>query len=58
MKDILWWVLNIFIIVCFMLLGIATADMYGQQLWVGAFGGLIAHNLLRMVLRNIRNYVF
>ena len=58
MKKTLWWMFDLFIIVCFMLFGMVIADVNEQQIWVGAVGGLLTHRIVRIILRNLRDYVF
>ena len=58
MKDTLWWMFDLFIIVCFMLFGMVIAEMHDYAIWTGALGGLIVHRLVIMILRSLRNYVF
>ena len=58
MKDTLWWMFDLFIIVCFMLFGMVIAEMHEYPVWVGALGGLVVHKLLTVILRSIRNYIF
>ena len=38
MKKTLWWMFDLFIIVCFMLFGMVVADIHEEELWVGAVG--------------------
>ena len=54
MKDTLWWMFDLFIIVCFMLFGMVVAEMHDYAIWIGALGGLVVHKLLTIILRNIR----
>ena len=58
MKKILWTIFDLFIIICFMLFGMTVASLHDYEIWHGALGGLIVHRFLRIILRNIRNYVF
>ena len=58
MKKTLWWMFDLFIIVCFMLFGMVIADVNEQQIWVGAVGGLLTHRIVRIILRNLRDYVY
>ena len=58
MKKTLWWMFDLFIIICFMLLGMVVADIHEEELWVGAVGGLLTHRIVRIILRNLRDYVF
>ena len=58
MKDTLWWMFDLFIIICFMLFGMVIAASHDYEIWHGALGGLIVHRLLLIILRNIRNHVF
>ena len=58
MKKTLWWMFDLFIIICFMLLGMVVADMHEEELWVGAVGGLLTHRIVRMILISLRNYVY
>ena len=58
MKETLWWMFDLFIILCFMLLGMVVADMHEEELWVGAVGGLLTHRIVRMILVSLRNYVY
>ena len=58
MKKTLWWMFDLFIIVCFMLFGMVVADMHEEELWVGAVGGLLTHRIVRMILIGLRNYVY
>ena len=55
--KLLWESFDVIIIIIFMLVGMAIADHNGFMIWYGAFGGLVSHSLLRMVLRTIRNHV-
>ena len=57
MKNILWTIFDLFIIVCFMLFGMLIALMIGLAIWIGALGGLVVHKLLTIILRNLRDYV-
>jgi hypothetical protein len=58
MKKTLWWMFDLFIIVCFMLFGMVVADVNEQQIWVGAVGGLITHRIVSMILVYFRNYIY
>ena len=58
MRNILYQLLDFIIIICFMLFGMTVANLHNYEIWYGALGGLIVHRLLRIILRNIRNYVF
>ena len=58
MKDTLWWMFDLFIILCFMLLGMVVADLHEEELWVGAVGGLLTHRIVRMILISLRNYLY
>ena len=58
MKKTLWWMFDLFIIVCFMLFGMVVADIHEEELWVGAVGGLITHRIVRMILISLRNYLY
>ena len=58
MQDTLWWMFDLFIVVCFMLFGMVVADANEQQIWVGAFGGLIVHRILVVIVRGIRNHLY
>ena len=58
MKKTLWWMFDLFIIICFMLLGMVVADIHEEELWVGAVGGLLTHRIVRMILVSLRNYVY
>ena len=58
MKKTLWWMFDLFIIICFMLFGMIVADMLEEELWVGAVGGLLTHRIVRMILISLRNYVY
>ena len=58
MKKTLWWMFDLFIIICFMLLGMVVADIHEEELWVGAVGGLITHRIVRMILISLRNYLY
>ena len=58
MKNILWTIFDLFIIVCFMLFGMLIALMIGLAIWIGALGGLVVHKLLTIILRNLRDYVY
>ena len=58
MKDTLWWMFDLFIIICFMLFGMIVADLHEEELWVGAVGGLLTHRIVRIILRNLRDYVY
>ena len=58
MKKTLWWMFDLFIIICFMLFGMVVADIHEEELWVGAVGGLITHRIVRMILISLRNYLY
>ena len=58
MKKTLWWMFDLFIIVCFMLFGMVVADVNEQQIWVGAVGGLLTHRIVSMILVVFRNYIY
>ena len=58
MKKTLWWMFDLFIIICFMLLGMGVADIHEEELWVGAVGGLLTHRIVRMILISLRNYIY
>ena len=58
MQDTLWWMFDLFIVVCFMLFGMAIADSHDQQVWIGALGGLIVHRILVVIVRGIRNHLY
>ena len=58
MKNILYWCFDLFIIVCFMLFGMLIADSHNNEIWIGALGGLIVHRIVRIILRNLRDYVY
>ena len=58
MRNILYWCFDLSIIVCFMLFGMTVANLNDYEIWQGALGGLIVHRIVRIILRNIRNYVF
>jgi len=58
MKKTLWWMFDLFIIVCFMLFGMVIADVNEQQIWVGAVGGLLTHRIVSMILVGFRNYIY
>jgi uncharacterized membrane protein YagU involved in acid resistance len=58
MKDTLWWMFDLFIIVCFMLFGMVVAEMHDYAIWTGALGGLIIHRLVIMILVYFRNYIY
>ena len=53
MKNILYWCFDLFIIVCFMLLGMVIAEQNEFAIWIGALSGLVVHKLLTIILRNI-----
>ena len=53
----IWESFDLIIIIIFMLIGMAIAEHNSVTVWYGAFGGLVSHSLLRMVLRTIRNHV-
>ena len=53
MKNILYWCFDLFIIVCFMLLGMVIAEQNEFAIWIGAFSGLVVHKLLTLILRNV-----
>ena len=55
--KLIWELFDLIIIIIFMLIGMAVADHNDVTIWYGAFGGLVSHSLLRMVLRTIRNHV-
>ena len=55
MKDTLWWMFDLFIIICFMLFGMVVAEHNEFAIWIGALGGIIVHRLAIMIFRNIRD---
>ena len=55
MKNILWTIFDLFIIVCFMLFGMLIAEGNEFAIWIGALVGLIVHRLAIMIFRNIRD---
>lgn len=57
MRNILWIIFDLFIIVCFMLFGMVIAEYNGFAIWIGALGGLVVHKLLTVIIRNLRDYV-
>ena len=58
MKKTLWWMFDLFIIICFMLFGMIVADMHEEELWVGAVGGLLTHRIVSMILVGFKNYLY
>ena len=58
MKNILYRCFDLFIIVCFMLFGMLIAHSHNNEIWIGALGGLIVHRIVRIILRNLRDYVY
>ena len=58
MKDTLWWMFDLFIFICFMLFGMVVAEHNEYAIWIGALGGLIVHRIVRIILRNLRDYVY
>ena len=58
MRNVLYQLLDFIIILFFMLFGMTIANLHDYEIWHGALAGLIVHRLLRIILRNIRNYVF
>ena len=58
MKETLWWMFDLFIILCFMLFGMLIADSHNNEIWIGALGGLIVHRIVRIILRNLRDYIY
>ena len=57
MKDTLWWMFDLFIIICFMLFGMVVAEHNEFAIWIGALGGIIVHRIVEIILRNLRDYV-
>ena len=58
MKDTLWWMFDLFIIICFMLFGMVVAEHNEFAIWIGALGGIIVHRIVRIILRNLRDYIY
>ena len=58
MKKTLWWIFDLFIIICFMLLGMVVADIHEEELWVGAVGGLLTHRIVSRILVGFKNYLY
>ena len=56
LKNTLWWLIDLFIVMGVMLLGIAIALSYGAEAWHGALSGLILHRVSVLTLRRIRKY--
>ena len=40
-----------------MLFGMTVASLHDYEIWHGALGGLIVHRIVRIILRNLRDYV-
>ena len=40
-----------------MLFGMTVANLHDYEIWQGALGGLIVHRIVRIILRNLRDYV-
>ena len=40
-----------------MLFGMLIAEGNEFAIWIGALGGLIVHRIVRIILRNLRDYV-
>ena len=57
MKNTLYFCFDLFIIICFMLFGMTVASLHDYEIWHGALGGLIVHRIVRIILRNLRDYV-
>ena len=57
MKNSLYFCFDLFIIICFMLFGMNVALLHEFAIWIGALGGLIVHRIVRIILRNLRDYV-
>ena len=58
MNKILYFCFDLFIVVCFMLFGMLIAEGNEFAIWIGALGGLIVHRIVRIILRNLRDYVY
>ena len=41
-----------------MLFGMLVAYSHNNEIWIGALGGLIVHRIVRIILRNLRDYVY
>ena len=41
-----------------MLFGMTVANLNDYEIWQGALGGLIVHRIVRIILRNLRDYVY
>ena len=41
-----------------MLFGMTVASLHEFAIWIGALGGLIVHRIVRIILRNLRDYVY
>ena len=58
MRNILYHLFDFIIILFFMLFGMAVANLHDYEIWHGALVGLIVHRIVRIILRNLRNYVY
>ena len=58
MKNSLYFCFDLFIIICFMLFGMLIAEGNEFAIWIGALGGLVVHRIVRIILRNLRDYVY
>ena len=58
MRNILYQLLDFIIILFFMLFGMTIANLHDYEIWQGALGGLIVHRIVRIILRNLRDYVY
>ena len=58
MRNILYHLFDFVLILCFMLFGMLIAHSHNNEIWIGALGGLIVHRIVRIILRNLRDYVY
>jgi predicted RND superfamily exporter protein len=54
--NTLWWLIDLFIVIGVMLLGMTIALTYDYEVWQGALSGLIVHRVSVLTLRRIRKY--
>ena len=58
MRNVLYHLFDFVLIFFFMLFGMLIADSHNNEIWIGALGGLIVHRIVRIILRNLRDYVY
>ena len=57
-NAVLYHLSDILLIIGVMIIGMAIAATYGYEIWHGALVGLIVHRIVRIILRNLRNYIY